>query len=481
MRRYGDRRPVALQEERVSSMRIWPTKRWWKRIGIGFATLLAIALIANGFMAWRTNARLQNKIAAIRAIGDPASLADLAPKPIPDNENAAAILSKIGPRLEDFSHEYARFLDKSPVGKAYDARTDHDEPATVEQIEAIRVILNKYSDITAGLAAAAACDKYASMADYSIGYEAFINEVIKKQASRFRTAGRFLSWRMEEQVATQQQNQAVATGIEMLRLARQYDGEPVLVNALVAIAVRGIASRSIYDALAAGPVSPEMHAALDHELALADDPQRMLQMLKTERAYSIDASMAMPSQVSPGPKWLFRMFGWPLLRIWIGELDFLDNEVEIAARPSASALSRVERMRTPLTQSGHGVLADLMIPGLQAAYHADARDMAVTRSLRIYNALRGYAEKNGHEAAGLDELALPREATVDPYSGQPLKLKHTEDGWFVYSVMQNGADDGGDFMGFKDFGVAPRRHRDTDKQEPATAAGTVPAEQKQGA
>jgi hypothetical protein len=461
-------------------MRIWPTKRWWKRIGIGIAILLAIALIANGFMAWRTNARLQNKIAAIRAAGDPASIADLAPKPIPEDKNAAAIMAKLGPRLEVFSHEYARFLDKSSVGKAYDARTDHDEPGTAEQIAAIRGILNKYSDITAGLAAAAACDKYASMADYSMGYEAFINDVIKKQASRFRMAGRFLGWRMEELVAAKQQDKAIATGIEMLQLARQHDGEPTLVNALVAIAVRGLASRSIYDALAAGPVSPEMHAALDRELALADDPQQMLRMLKTERAYSMDATMTMPSEVSGGPKWLFRMFGWPMQRIFIGELDFLDNEVEIAGQPSASAQSRIERMRAPQTKSGHGVLADLMIPGLQAAYHANARDTAVTRSLRIYNALRGYAEKNGHEAAGLDELRLPRETTVDPYSGQPLKLKHTEDGWSVYSVMQNGADDGGDFMGFKDFGVAPRRHRDTVKQEPATAAETVPAEQKQG-
>jgi len=55
----------------------------------------------------------------------------------------------------------------------------------------------------------------------------------------------------------------------------------------------------------------------------------------------------------------------------------------------------------------------------------------------------------------LRELNLPPQAIIDPYSGQPLKLKLTEDGWIVYSVMQNGVDDDGDFRDSKDYGVAP--------------------------
>ena len=111
-------------------------------------------------------------------------------------------------------------------------------------------------------------------------------------------------------------------------------------------------------------------------------------------------------------------------------------------------------------RSGHGVLADLLMPAMQAAFEANARSLAVSRALRIDNALRQFAEKNGREAKGLEELDLPKEATIDPYSGEPLKLKHTEDGWIMYSVMQNGVDDGGDFKELKDYGVAPRESRD---------------------
>src|SRR5436309_3306055 len=111
-------------------MRFFPTKRFWKRLGIGAAILISIALIANGFMAWLTEHRLQIRIAAIRAAGDPASIADLAPKPIPDDQNAAAYLKRLTPRLDEFAHDNWQFLDKTPLGKAYDNTSDRGETPT---------------------------------------------------------------------------------------------------------------------------------------------------------------------------------------------------------------------------------------------------------------------------------------------------------------------------------------------------------------
>jgi hypothetical protein len=81
------------------------------------------------------------------------------------------------------------------------------------------------------------------------------------------------------------------------------------------------------------------------------------------------------------------------------------------------------------------------------------------RSLRIFIALRQFAESNGRDANGLAELKLPRGFTTDPFDGQPLRLKHTPEGWIVYSVHRDRSDDGGDFNGLKDAGVAPRKYR----------------------
>ena len=46
-----------------------------------------VTIIANGLMVWRTEARLQAILTEIRAAGDPATIADLAPKPVPDDRN----------------------------------------------------------------------------------------------------------------------------------------------------------------------------------------------------------------------------------------------------------------------------------------------------------------------------------------------------------------------------------------------------------
>jgi hypothetical protein len=205
-----------------------------------------------------------------------------------------------------------------------------------------------------------------------------------------------------------------------------------------------------------------LHAALDQELALNDDPQRMVHALKTERAFTIDCLMSLPSVGPRPPTWLFHAFGWPVKRYWIGSVDYLNAEIASGGRRWFEAHQIVGRKANSQKPSEYGVLADLEMPSIRAGYDAEARTTAVLRALRINNALRAFAEKNGREASGLDGLGLPKAATIDPFSGEPLKLKHTDEGWIVYSVMTNGIDDGGDFKGLKDYGVAPRKWRGTE-------------------
>ena len=258
-------------------------------------------------------------------------------------------------------------------------------------------------------------------------------------------------------IAAGQQEQAIELGIEILQLARQYDHEPALINMLVSAAVRGIAAEPLYDALAAGPVSPKLHKALDDELALHEDPQRLARTLKSERAFAIDASESQLHSIQP-PAWLFRMFGWPMKRFYVGALEGLNAEIEVVSKEREGGSKNVGRHMAPKPGQG-GILNDLMLPALQAAYDADARTTAVLRTLRIFNALRSFEEKNGREATGLAELGLPQEVTIDPFDGKPLKLKKTDKGWMVYTVMLNGVDDGGDFVQLHDYGVAPPIYR----------------------
>src|SRR5262245_34270730 len=219
------------------------SKRFWKRFAIGLAILVAVALIVNGVMGWRIESKLQARIAAIRESGDPASIADLAPAPIPDDENAAAILERIGPRLDEFSREYAQFYD-SPFGKKYSESEDRGEPLTKAESDALRAILDKYGDVEQSLASAANCEKYASRLDFTLPTSDFIEKLIDSQG-RIRTVARFLNWRIRVLLADGQNERALERGIETYRLARLYESEPSMVAYLVAIAVRGMTANQI--------------------------------------------------------------------------------------------------------------------------------------------------------------------------------------------------------------------------------------------
>jgi hypothetical protein len=138
-------------------MRKWSMTRVSIWIASGLAILIAVALLANALMAWRTERRMQTILAAIRAAGDPASIGDLEPAPVADEEHAGVILKQLAPRLDAFAKDHAR-LAKS------------------EDIAAKRAILNTYPDIAAGLAEAANRDVYASVADFSVGHTNFVND-----------------------------------------------------------------------------------------------------------------------------------------------------------------------------------------------------------------------------------------------------------------------------------------------------------------
>jgi hypothetical protein len=441
-------------------MRIWPTNRKLKRLALTLAFLVAIALIVNGVFAVRAEWQLRSRLAAIRAEGAPASIAELAPASVPDDQNAAAILEKIKPRLDAFSNEYGKF-DNTPAGKKYEAATDRDEPPPKESIDAIREILGRYADVEQGINQAAACDKYASRWDFSVDHTAFIRQILEK-GQESRTAARLLAWRSEVLLSNGQNEAAVKNGIQGLRLARLHTNEPTLVAYLITVAMRSIACDQLYDSLQAGPISPELHAALDEELDRHDDPNQLVEVLKTERGLSADWINAQFDGPSAA---LAHVFGWVMKSMEVGVLDGEAEILQFAALPWYEAKKHFTPDGQLIFGSDHGTLAKLLEPALLAAFQAHARGLAVLRALRIDNALRAFAERNGREATGLDELKLKPAAIVDPYSGQPLKIKNIKDGWIVYSVMQNGVDDGGDFMKLKDFGVAPLKLRRTEKAE----------------
>ncbi|MBA3483756.1 MAG: hypothetical protein H0T51_18285, partial [Pirellulales bacterium] len=248
-------------------------------------------------MSWRVETRFQAKVEAIRAEGDPASIAELKPKQIPSDENAAAHMDRLERRLDEFSKEYGAFYN-SELGKALYA-LDQGEPPTTEQVSAMRAILDKYVDLEDMIAAAAAAPHYASTADFTLGFQKFL-EVQSPRLTRVRNAARMADWRLEVLIAEDRREDVVRRGVQLLRLAKLHEAEPSLISFLVSVSVRSVAIHGIHRALDAGPVSIEVHENLERELGRQDDPASIEKALRLERAISISASREQAWDAAPG-------------------------------------------------------------------------------------------------------------------------------------------------------------------------------------
>jgi hypothetical protein len=419
----------------------------FKRLAIGLAILVGILLLANASYSWWIGRQLEQRLAALRAAGEPTSFAELAPEPIPLEQDAAAQLAQLAPELEAFSKEHGLFF-KSPLSDSYDERCDQGLGPTPEQLDAIREILANYDDLLQGLHRAVACPGYASQIDYSVGYPQMM-EVLLQPSSDVRTAARFLRWWITVQLADGQVDEAFRTGLMILQLARIHKEEPALVNGLVAIAVRRVGIEGINLALRAGPVSTELRQQLDQDLERQDDPQRIVHLFKTERPLNLSAAQGMFAEAW----WL----PWIGKGVQLDMLEFYDRLLPVMAQPwhlSNLKIGQLEKMASHHTPMS-GTLNTLMLPALEAGLVAVSRDVAFIRSLRIMNAITAYTQREGKPPTGLEALELPAASTIDPFSGKPLKLKQTEHGWVVYTVYQNRTDEGGDFKGQTDWGLAP--------------------------
>ena len=268
-----------------------------------------------------------------------------------------------------------------------------------------------------------------------------------------RSLARFVRWKMATLVAEGKSDEAIELGIEMLRLARLYDQEPLLINFLVSVAVRRTTFEGINDALRQKGVSEQVRIELDKELALQDSNNPILMAFRSERGFSIPYVQEQAGHVPA-----FLSLPIVMNSFFLKELDVENEMYNTAKLPLDQVLARWELVGKDPKRPSHPERfgKSLIAPAYLAAFCSDVRRLVETRCLRVLNAFGEYRQRTGKEADSIEQLSLPKEAMIDPWSGKQLLLKQTDNDWVVYSVGQNGVDDGGDFKDLKDEGLGPR-------------------------
>jgi len=411
----------------------------WTAIVLG--VLAAMLLMANAWFVWTTDARFEGQLAAIRAAGDPLSIADLAHEPPPPETNAATYLRRATADMAAITKE---------VTKVIESLGDPPRLPTAEEQRTIQGALDAYPKVIPLLQQAAACPEYDAELDYTLppqslhDGQSFTEEVIRL-SDDVRPTYRVLRARALLLAGKGDRDEAVRTALVILRLSRHFERNPVIVGYILAMVARGVGIDAANLALQAGPVSDEVRQALDAELARCEGTDYYRRAVTSERAYGMDSFRTFPARGF----WLLSRGLWN--RQESAYLDTLDAFVAVTQdpRPYRQVLQSMEEAPT----GGH--FDAQVASALQRLHEAVTRSRAMARSLRVLNAIQARPTAPGDALPKLAELGLPPEATVDPYTGEPLRVKRLPQGWLVYSVGKNFTDDGGKVGDVSDVGVGP--------------------------
>lgn len=403
----------------------------WTALSVG--VLLVAFLLFFAYFTWSTSRELERRLAELRAQGAPLGIADFAREPIPPETNAAVFLQHAADDVEAVQKELMALYPElaTPPVQLSEA-----------EIKKLDALFSAYPKLMPLLEQAADCPNYDSQLDVSLSPTAFIDSLIER-VSKFRAVNRVLRARSRLLAAKERFDDALADSILMLKLCEAWRREPLSVNYLVGIACQTIAAQAANEVLQAGTVSPESREALDAELARLDSPDALIWALQSERAYSL-------STVQEFSENMFWLAGGVRNDLTLRFLDLYDRQLIDASRPywrvAPTEIGR--RGWNPL-----GVMAVLLEPAMDATREAAEQARAVSRSLRVLNALQARGVEQ--VPADLASLGLPPNAIIDPFDGEPLRVKKAPDGWLVYSVGKGRRAEEGMLNGRRIYGVGP--------------------------
>jgi hypothetical protein len=122
-----------------------------------------------------------------------------------------------------------------------------------------------------------------------------------------------------------------------------------------------------------------------------------------------------------------------------------DRDIQNIGRPGISAIGGLVSRKQRAAVISRLLLA-LCLPALPAAMDASDREQCWWQIRITAGALSVYRAEHGEYPESLEQLVpdVVENLPVDFYSGRPLIYQRRTEGYLLYSVFENGVDDGGD-------------------------------------
>jgi len=417
--------------------------------------VLLLVFIIAGFLAFRLmlKAKLHERLDAIRAEGYPATCAELdAWYTIPESaENAADTF------IDSFSHldtweekEEQKLLPV--IGQAkLPLRT---EPLTEETKALIIQYLADNKEALGLLHKGAAIEHSRYPVDLSKGFEAVMPDL-----SNIRNGAKLLKLEAVLHAENGKVESAARSIKSTFGLARSLSKEPILISQLIRNACQALAVSTLEHTVNRTEFTDEQLADLSQTLVNTEDPSAMIRAFAGERC-SVVSVMKMPASQIPSMLDMASNRTHPLgvLAIWfyrfagLADMDatiYLDlmgdyiKAIQLPPQQRQEAANAVDA-RFEETSRIH-MLVHVLMPALSRVTTLDLRSIAQVRVAHVGLAIERYRLSVGKLPDTLAELTPTYlDAVVkDPFDGKDLRYKKLETGFVVYSIGEDGNDDGG--------------------------------------
>lgn len=454
----------------VDAVPIPPRFKWLKRfVKLGVALLVGLFVLR---LWWGhvAHSRLQAEIDRIRAAGEPIFPEDFDPPPLPKEQNGVPLLIEAMESLSpNLTTEQTKLLEGTPPCEEW--KPEHLEMAAqIVEANAQTLSLVRQARSRAGVDWGLRIRSPAINLLLPLAADRQLARLLKLTALHHHHAGR--------------DDETAETLLDALDQAQKVGMKPLLIGYLVATAIDGLTCSTIERVAPDLAVCERLIPYVDRDgcshrsqveeviTVLLDESairKALVRAMQCERMFQLDvirgccegfASLISISRFggATGPSTAERVSIFPFAPLFeldgvqmVNHMSRVAEAIEKPTWPEANVIMaplelEAESVRVDFNRLRRPVSA-VMLPSLSRAVLVHYRGIAHRRMAAIALAIRLYEVDHGRRPRELSELVPQYLAAVpiDPIAndGRPITYAQLADGAILYSLGDNGLDDGG--------------------------------------